>query len=404
MFNHSWRNIVFVDIADSPSHPDRDTGKQLFDVPDMDADVLPIGGDGDPRPAPMTLPTTRPRIAPADSDAKSEVEHPEGPPLLMDDNSTEDLDPELDEQLLTQHKLTPAELLEGELVSEEMQRRGCQSTAVQSHLMNRIEYCLSDRAMNTIQAHNFKVNVDLGSRAYAKMRRAFPKLYNLPSLSHLQSEINFISGLKPERYDCCKDSCCCFIGVYADLDKCPYCEQPRYDSRGRPRATYLYLPLIPGLQVLFADKQMCEELLYCARFTSKSGKISDIFNSPHYRQLRGRHVHVEEEILSHLFFDQDTDIAMGLSTDGVCPFKNRKLTCWPLLGVLYNLKPELCFLLEHVICFGVIPGPCEPKDLDSFLIPLRNKFWRLARGVATYKSGSKTSRSESMFFHQFNCV
>ncbi|KAJ6448812.1 hypothetical protein C8R45DRAFT_768387, partial [Mycena sanguinolenta] len=167
----------------------------------------------------------------------------------------------------------------------------------------------------------------LGSRAYAKMRRAFPQLHNLPSLSHLQPEINFISGLKPERYDCCKESCCCFVGVYANLDKCPYCEQPRYDSRGRPRATFLYLPLIPRLQALFGDKHMCEELLYRARFTSQSGKISDIFDSLHYRRLRQRHVRIEDEIFSHLFFDQDTDIAMGLSTDGVCPFKNRKSTC-----------------------------------------------------------------------------
>ncbi|KAJ6517723.1 hypothetical protein DFH09DRAFT_940272, partial [Mycena vulgaris] len=185
---------------------------------------------------------------------------------------------------------------------------------------------LSDRAMDVIRAHNFKVNIDLGSRAYAKMRHAFPQLRDLPSISKLQSEINFVSGLKPEQYDCCKDSCCCFVGVYAHLDQCPYCEQPRYDSRGRPRATFSYLPLIPRLQALFADKKMCEELLYRARFTSKRGKISDIFDSLHYRRLRRRHVRVEEEIFSHLFFDQDTDIAMGLSTDGVCPFKNRKST------------------------------------------------------------------------------
>jgi hypothetical protein len=210
--------------------------------------------------------------------------------------------------------------------------------------------------MDAIRAHNFKVNIDLGSRAYAKLRRAFPKLRDLPSLSQLQSEITFISGLKPELYDCCKDSCCCFVGVYADLDKCPFCEQPRYDSRGRTRATFHYIPLIPRLQALFTDKNMCEELLYRARFTSNFGKISDIFDSLHYRRLRRRHVRVEDEILYHLFFDQDTDIAMGLSADGVCPFKNRKSTCWPLLGVLYNLKPELRFLLEHVICFGVIPG------------------------------------------------
>jgi hypothetical protein len=131
---------------------------------------------------------------------------------------------------------------------------------------------------------------------------------------------------------------------------------------------------------------MCEYLLYRARYKSASGKIEDIFNSLHYRQLRERNVSVEDIILAHLFFDQDTDIALGLSADGVCPFKNRKSTCWPLISVLYNLKPEMCFLLEHVIRFGVIPGPREPCDLDSFLIPLRDELWRLARGVATFNA------------------
>jgi hypothetical protein len=42
----------------------------------------------------------------------------------------DDLDPELDEELLTQHDLTAAELLEGELVSEEMQRGSSRLTLV----------------------------------------------------------------------------------------------------------------------------------------------------------------------------------------------------------------------------------------------------------------------------------
>ncbi|KAJ7159369.1 hypothetical protein C8R43DRAFT_827548, partial [Mycena crocata] len=186
---------------------------------------------------------------------------------------------------------------------------------------------LSDQEMNAIRAHNFKVNIDLGSRAYAKMKRAFPQLHNLPSLTQLQSQITFISGIKPILYDCCKGSCCCFVGPYAELDKCPYCEEPRYDSHGRARATFHYLPLIPRLKALFSDKKMCEELLYRARYTSKPGKISDIFDSLHYRRLRGRRVRADGTVFSHFYFDQDTDIAMGLSADGVCPFKNRKSTC-----------------------------------------------------------------------------
>ncbi|KAJ6451055.1 hypothetical protein C8R45DRAFT_883421, partial [Mycena sanguinolenta] len=189
------------------------------------------------------------------------------------------------------------------------------------------DHRLNDSAMDAIRAHNLKVNIDLGARTYVKMKRAFPQLHDLPSLYQLQARIAFISGIKPVSYHCCKGSCCCFVGPYEALDACSYCNEGRYDSRGRPRATFDYLPLIPRLKALFADKKVCEELLYRACYTSKTGKISDIFDSLHYRRLRDRNVRIEDVVFDHLFFDQDTDIALGLSADGVCPFKNRKSTC-----------------------------------------------------------------------------
>ncbi|KAJ7331374.1 hypothetical protein DFH08DRAFT_621771, partial [Mycena albidolilacea] len=106
-----------------------------------------------------------------------------------------------------------------------------------------------------------------------------------PSLYQLQARIAFLSGIKLVMYHCCKQSCCCFVGPFEGLDSCPYCNEPRYDSRGRPRATFDYLPLIPRLKALFADKKTCEQLLYRARYNSKPGKISDVFDSLHYRRL-----------------------------------------------------------------------------------------------------------------------
>ncbi|KAJ7206022.1 hypothetical protein GGX14DRAFT_367503, partial [Mycena pura] len=190
-----------------------------------------------------------------------------------------------------------------------------------------VENRLTDHGMNTVRAHNFKVNTDLGSRAYEKMRRAFPQLNDLPTLTKLQSEIAFISGVKPVKYDCCTLSCCCFVGSYKDLTTCPYCDVPRFDSRGRARATFEYLPLIPHLKALFGDRDMCEKLMYRARYETKDGKIRDIFDSFEYQHLCKEHVRVEDKLYTHHFFDQDTDIAMGLSADGVCLFKNRTSTC-----------------------------------------------------------------------------
>ncbi|KAK6995578.1 hypothetical protein R3P38DRAFT_2416634, partial [Favolaschia claudopus] len=91
---------------------------------------------------------------------------------------------------------------------------------------------LTEDEMKAIRAHNYKVDTDLGARAYDKLSRAFPELAGLPSRQRLQTQISFLSGVVPVKYDCCVDSCCCFTGPYADLDECPYCEKPRKDGAG----------------------------------------------------------------------------------------------------------------------------------------------------------------------------
>ncbi|KAK6980584.1 hypothetical protein R3P38DRAFT_2579849, partial [Favolaschia claudopus] len=75
--------------------------------------------------------------------------------------------------------------------------------------------------MKAIRAHNYKVDTDLGARAYDKLSRAFPELADLPSRQRLQTQIAFLSGVVPVKYDCCVDSCCCFTGQYAELEECP---------------------------------------------------------------------------------------------------------------------------------------------------------------------------------------
>jgi hypothetical protein len=86
----------------------------------------------------------------------------------------------------------------------------------------------------------------------------------------------------------------------------------------------------------------------------------------------------------HRFFAEDTDIALGLSTDGFAPFKKRSQTAWPLLIFNYNLPPDIRFHLEHVICLGVVPGPRKPHSFDSFLWPLVEELLRLEMGIAAF--------------------
>lgn len=243
---------------------------------------------------------------------------------------------------------------------------------------------LSPSDHKNIRGFNFKVKTDLGDTAYGYLPQAFPELSDLESIYRLQRRMTFLSGLTPERYDCCRNSCICYTGRHDSLRNCPFCDLPRFDSSGRPFPFFQYLPLIPRLRAIFENRKESEEMDYRSKYKHVPGMSSDVFDGKHYRRLKKTRVVINQEVLPQRFFEGETDVAMGLSTDGFGPFKKRKQTCWPLIGFNYNLPPTIRFHIDRLICFGVIPGPRQPKDMDSFLWPLVQEFLRLARGVSAY--------------------
>jgi hypothetical protein len=103
-----------------------------------------------------------------------------------------------------------------------------------------------------------------------------------------------------------------------------------------------------------------------------------------YARLCKEYVTIDQKRRPYRFFDDPRDIALGMSTDGFAPFRRRKQTCWPLLLYNYNLPPEIRFLLQYIICIGVIPGPNKPKDFDSFFWPALEELLKLAMGVRAF--------------------
>ena len=67
------------------------------------------------------------------------------------------------------------------------------------------------------------------------------------------------------------------------------------------------------------------------------------------------------------------DIFLGISADGFQPYRNKKYDVWSVIGVLYNFSPALRYATRNVVPLMYIPGPKEPKDLESFFIPLLNE-------------------------------
>ena len=83
-------------------------------------------------------------------------------------------------------------------------------------------------------------------------------------------------------------------------------------------------------------------------------------------------------------FSDPRDIALGFTTDGFALHKRRSKTAWPLLGINYNLSPDVRNHQEHFIPLGSIPGPKKPQDFDSFIWPLMQELLQLELGVKAY--------------------
>ncbi|KAF8691635.1 Transposase family tnp2, partial [Rhizoctonia solani] len=167
------------------------------------------------------------------------------------------------------------------------------------------------------------------------------------------------------------------------LETCPICHKRRFSPGGRPRWIFHYTPLIPQLRALFHNPEMTKKLPYClmAKELHTPGTIEDVFNSKNYCCLRTTLLNKTQ---GYHYFDNPTDIALGILTDGFTLFKWRQRghsTAWPRLIINYNLHPSSRTRLENLICVGVIPGPKQCKDINSFLVPLLKELLDLEAGI-----------------------
>jgi hypothetical protein len=242
----------------------------------------------------------------------------------------------------------------------------------------------------------FTLNVrsQLSRRHREDFRFAFRDRLTYPSDFIVQHHIDSLTGLTPPRYDCCKNSCICYVGdAYSDRQACPFCDEPRFRKDGKtPQQTFMYIPLVPRFQAFFQSLEMIERLAYRSRFQHDGSKMRDIFDGRQYQNLLKTKVNVKGQTLKHRFFSDLRDIAFALGGDGVVVHKRNKHgteSATPLLAVLFNLDPKIRTHQEYLLPLGVIPGPNQPKDLDSFLTPFRQECLELAKGIPTFDALSQ---------------
>jgi len=205
----------------------------------------------------------------------------------------------------------------------------------------------------------------------------------------MKKRLEELSEVLAESYDCCVKSCVAFTGPHAKLKACPRCRKQRYRRDGQPMKTYRYTPLIPQLIAYFLNRELNDRMRYRSdghqkTKASTNSYMSDIFDGSHYLGLLEKEVTINGHGLGHTYFSDPRDVALGLATDGVNPWRRRKSTFWPIILYNFNLPPEERFHDNNAICIGEVPGPEKPKDMDSFLYPLIQELLKLSIGVRAY--------------------
>jgi hypothetical protein len=193
-----------------------------------------------------------------------------------------------------------------------------------------------------------------------------------------------LSSIDPIRIDCCVNVCHAFTGDYAEEAVCSTCEEPCFDSNGKPCQVFEYLPAMPRFQGYYNNPRMIEAMRYCHNHQREPGRIENHLDSTGYSELCDTDIIVDGVNLGIKFLSRRRDIAYLVMLDSVKLFEQaagQKSTCWPIMAQNLNLPASERVKLRNIIPLGVIPGLNQPKDFDSFLVPFVEEALDQAHGA-----------------------
>jgi len=201
------------------------------------------------------------------------------------------------------------------------------------------------------------------------------------------------SGLAFQVYDCCLNSCVCFAGEFESLTVCLLCSKPRYDSQQKAQNQFRYIPIIPCLQVMFREQDVIELLHYRLQCKAHPNRINDMWDGMNLQELLNKNIKINGQLQGYTYGELDTDIFLTLTCNGISIHKGigaqhskTEYACFLLELIILNLPPEVQTQDCYVYSLDIIPGPHEPKHLDSFCWLFYLECMCRLQGIQTYNS------------------
>jgi len=256
--------------------------------------------------------------------------------------------------------------------------------------------CAKDLALFT-----YAVNHGLSEEAFADLLKlsSCDAKYRTPYL--MRKFIEASVNVEKRQVDCCLNGCVAFTHTRSRLTSCDACGTARYTASGKPARQMTYWPLTAWLINMLSDPILGPDMMAGMKEArSAASRNSD------GKQREGLHDWHDGltflEALRAGLFDEDTDIALSVSTDGFEAWRQRGFQGWPIIVTVLNLSPGVRTRNICQIVVAITPGPRQPVDLDSFLHPLVAELNQLARGIPDIRiAGSSQLRTVRAHVVQF---
>jgi hypothetical protein len=215
-------------------------------------------------------------------------------------------------------------------------------------------------------------------------------------------------GLDVKRYHSCPNDCIIYYKEHKDLNECPICKTPRFKVQARgdndddkdgdeddgidddaevegnkqkkkkkkhsggPAKVVWYLPVLPRLKRLFANKKEAELMRWHVEGRNDE---DDVLRHP----ADGCQWRTIDDIYDE-FAKDPRNVRFGMSTDGINPFGNMssRHSTWPIVIWMYNLPPWLCMKRKYIHLSMLIQGPKQPgNDLNVYQQLLKDELEQL---------------------------
>ena len=239
--------------------------------------------------------------------------------------------------------------------------------------------CITERAflwgVDDFVGFTFATNHGLSRAAVADYlkQRGSRRHYNTPYLigHYIEQCVRVVSVPVP----CCPNGCMAFPHRSEDVTTCPHCDANLFKGEHAPALTTPYWPIIPWLRLVLKDeimssyiKQTMAHARECA--AAPWQQYRDFYDSATFRDLCRRKV-----------ITSDYDIMLGAAVDGYDAYEQTGAKGVIISVMMLSLPADMRSKLVCMLPVLITPGPGEPVDLDSFIVPLMTELDSLAAGV-----------------------